>query len=120
MPDLTKLLCAELKRQLGAPGRCVPRIPAGGELLWAWFLDLNRTRRMGFSGPEPLSYGEIAAYAQLTRWPLEPRHIATLLAMDRVLLDHYDRQRETREGAATVPLISERPISAGMIDAMFG
>ncbi|MCJ8053897.1 hypothetical protein GB928_018735 [Shinella curvata] len=119
--NLEKLLCAELKRQLEAKGACVMQVPAGGELLWRWFLDLSRTRRAGLAGPEPISYGEIEAYARSTCWPVEPRHIAVLRAMDEVWME-YAREKTTPapEGVKTLPPISTTPLTAGMLDVMLG
>ncbi|MCA0847189.1 hypothetical protein LCL92_07850 [Salipiger thiooxidans] len=45
---------------------------------------LSRARSCGAAGPNPISYPEIAAYAQLMRMPLEPHHVETLAAMDAV------------------------------------
>lgn len=122
MSRLETLLCAELKRQLSAKGVCVTHIPAGGELLWRWFTDLNRTRRMGYAAPEPITYAEIMAYAHIMRQAIEPRHVAIITAMDRVYLEHHaqERRRQTPEGVKTLPPVSKRPLSAGLLDAMFG
>jgi hypothetical protein len=121
MANLQKLLCAELKRQLEAKGVAVMAIPAGGELLWRWFLDLSRTRRAGLAGPEPISYSEIEAYARSTRWPIEPRHVAVLRAMDDVWMEHA-RKRTTPapEGVKAMRPVSSTPMTAGLFDAVFG
>ena len=65
-----------------------PGIPVGGALVWRWFLDLNRTRSSSGFAPNPLTYSEIEAYARLYRWPLEPRHVDMIMAMDRVWIAH--------------------------------
>lgn len=120
--NLSSLLCAELKRQLSAQGACVTHIPAGGELLWRWFTDLNRSRRMGYAAPEPITYAEILSYAQVMRQAMEPRHVAIIMAMDRAYLEHHaqERQRQTPEGVKTLPPVSKTKLTAGMLDAMFG
>lgn len=118
---IEKLLCAELKRQLEAKGMCVMHIPAGGELLWRWFLDLNRTRTYHMSGPNPISYSEIQSYAAASRWPVEPRHVAILRAMDEVWLEHAQkRATPLPEGVKASPPVSSTPLTVGMLDAMFG
>jgi len=115
-----KLLCAELQRQLTSPG-CIPRLPAGSEILWGWFLDLNQTRSFGFSGPNAITYSEIDAYARLTGAPIGPRHVAALMAMDAAYLRfHHQRQATTPDGVKSLPPVSKVPLSAGLIDAMFG
>lgn len=63
-------------------------VPEGGRLAWRWFTDLNAARSYGMAGPNPISYAEIEAYARLHRWPLEPRHVDLITAMDRAWLDH--------------------------------
>lgn len=85
MMDLSKRLCDTLKAHLdGYP----VALPPPGALVWSWFLALCRTRPANGFGPHPISYGEIEAYARLYRWPIEPRHVDMILAMDRVWMDH--------------------------------
>ncbi|MCI9865072.1 hypothetical protein RHIZ_03835 [Rhizobium skierniewicense] len=121
MSRLQELLCTELKRQLEAKAAAAPRIPAGGDLLWRWFLDLHRSRTYHAAGPNPISYAEIQAYAALMRWQIEPRHAMILRAMDAVYLEcRMKPQAEAPEGVKTLPLISAAPVTAGLVDAMFG
>lgn len=115
MSDISKLLCAELARNLTAGDR--PRVPAGGELLWRWFQDLHGTRQVGFSGFQPLTYAEIDAYARLHRLPLEPRHVGILRAMDRAFFAAIDKAKPP-EGVKALPPISSRPMSAALFDAV--
>lgn len=118
---LQDLLCAELKRQLAATGPLAVNLPAGGELLWRWFLDLHKARTFHAAGPNPITHADILAYASLTRWPIEPRHIAIIRAMDETYLEAVMQKRESgRDEARKLPLVSPVPISAGLLDAMFG
>lgn len=117
MADLQKLLCAELKRNLETGGR--PRLPAGGDLLWRWFLDLNASRGWGETGPMPITHAEIAAYAGLTRWPIDPRHVQILRAMDGVFLEHC-RQERARAMASAKSGIVPVEMTEGAFDMMFG
>lgn len=118
---LEKLLCAELKRQLEAKGMGVIHIPSGGEMVWKWFNAVNRTRQIGMSGPQSITYAEIAAYAAIARQAIEPRHVAILIAMDQTYLDCvYKKQAPLPEGVKALPPISKVPLSAGLLDAMFG
>lgn len=116
---LEKLLCDELRRQLEAKTPVAPRIPAGGDLLFRWFLDLHRARSFHAAGPNPISHSEILAYAQLMRWPIEPRHVAIITALDRTYLECRTKP-EAPEGVKTLPPISTAPITGGMFDAIFG
>ncbi|NSX90365.1 phage tail assembly chaperone [Agrobacterium tumefaciens] len=120
--NLEKLLCAELKRQLDAKG-VSPKlgIPAGGELLWRWFVDLNRARSYHMAGPNPISFAEIESYSRLMRWPIEPRHIAVLKAMDFTWLQYANKRSvEPPAGVRASHTISSTRLTAGMFDAIFG
>lgn len=122
MSNIQNLLCAELKRQLDGKGVCSKvSIPPGGELLWRWFLDLSATRTYHAAGPNPISYGEVEAYRRLTGWPLEPRHVAIIMAMDEVFVSHvHKRSTPPPEGVKTMVPVSATPMTAGRFDAMFG
>lgn len=119
--NLDKLLCAELKRQLEGKGVAMVAIPAGGELLWKWFMALHKTRQAGMNGPQPITYAEIAAYSRIYSLPIEPRHVAILIAMDQAYLETvYKKQPQAPEGIKVLPPVSSAAISAGSFDAMFG
>lgn len=112
-------LCEALRRHLACPGR--PVVPAGGELLWRWFVDLSAARTWGMAGPDPISFDAIEAYRRLAQWPIEERHVRVLSALDAVFLEHFRRDAgkgDPEIGAA--PRVSSRPISAGLFDAIFG
>ena len=115
MNDIQRLLCAEIARNLKAGDR--PRIPAGGELLWCWFRDLHATRQVGYSGPMPISFGEIEAYARLNRLPMEPRHVAILRAMDRSFLEAIDETAPP--GVKEASRVSGQKLTAAIFDACF-
>jgi len=118
---LQDLLCSELKRQLDAKGATRPRIPAGGDLLWRWFMDLHRSRTLHAGGPNPIAHAEILAYAALMRWPIEPRHVMILRAMDQTYLEASMKpEPKAPDGVKTLPPISSAPVTAGLVDAMFG
>ena len=118
MADIKALLCDLLRSHLA--GEKNARLPAGGDLLWRWFADLNKSRTYHMAGPNPISYAEILAYATLMRWPIEPRHVIILLAMDAVILEHSRAKRApTPDGVKTLPPISTRPSLPGMLSAIF-
>jgi hypothetical protein len=121
MADTQKLLCAELKRQLEGKGVAMVAIPAGGELLWKWFMALHKTRHAGINGPQPITYAEIVAYSHINSLTIEPRHVAILIAMDQAYLETvYKKQPQAPEGVKVLPPVSSAPINAGAFDAMFG
>ncbi|WP_296435568.1 MULTISPECIES: phage tail assembly chaperone [unclassified Rhizobium] len=121
---LKQLLTDELRRNLLQGGR--PRVPAGGDLLWRWFVDLSRARTYHAGGPNPISFAEVRAYAELYRWPMGPHHIDVLFALDRVYLDvSYEQAQVTRDGKTAdgvkvLPPRSQHNVTPGMFDAMFG
>lgn len=54
--------------------------------VWDWFVELTRTRRYGMSAPEPISYQEMAAWAELTGREPTPFEVGCLTAVDDVVL----------------------------------
>ncbi|WP_174800995.1 phage tail assembly chaperone [Martelella limonii] len=108
-------LVEAVKRNL-SEGRGVA-IPAGGGLLWNWFLDLSRTRTWHSFGPNPISYLEVEAYCRLMRWEMRPDHIATLMAMDEAFIENtrIQQQQGRRDDQH-----STRQLTAGLFDAIFG
>lgn len=119
--NLEKLLCAELKRQLEGKGVVMVTIPAGGELLWKWFMALHKTRQAGMNGPQPITYAEIVAYSRIYSLPIEPRHVAVLIAMDQAYLElFYKKEPQGPKGVKVLPPISKAPLTAGLFDAQFG
>jgi hypothetical protein len=96
-----------------------PAIPAGGELLWTWFCDLNSGRTFHAHGPNPIGWGELQAYAALTRWPIARRHIVVLQAMDRAYLE-FDRAERMPGAQGKVAARSGRPMSPALFDTIFG
>lgn len=105
-------LCDALRRHLAGPGR--PVIPAGGGLLWSWFVDLSAARTWGMAGPDPIGFAAIEAYRRLTEWPIEARHVLTLMAMDEAFREHF------RADHGAKARVSDRPMTAGLFDAMWG
>ncbi|MBN9335386.1 hypothetical protein [Devosia sp.] len=94
------------------------KIPEGGQLAWGWFNALCRTRTNSGYSPNPLSYAEIEAFARLYRWPMEPRHIDMILALDRAWLDDAAKRFKAAQngsGGADAP-----PITKGALSAIFG
>jgi hypothetical protein len=100
--------------------RKMPRLPAGGSMLWRWFLDLSRTRSYHMMGPNPISHVEIAAYCQLHQIAMQPHHVEILRAMDEAYLDHLASNRARHEGLKPLPHRSASKIDAGLFDALFG
>lgn len=113
MANIRPLLIAELQRTLKDGGR--PRLPAGGDLLWKWFLDLHQARTFHSAGPNPIAFSEIVAYAQLTGWPMRAHHIETILAMDRAYLGSvFDQAAKRGRNQPTADL------DVNIFDAFFG
>lgn len=118
MMRLERHLVAALKAHLaGGP----PLVPEAGRLAWGWFLELSATRSWHASGPNPISFAEIDAWARLMRWPVEPRHVSLLRALDEAWLAHFYSKREKPPADVKVlPTRSEHAITPGLLDALFG
>ena len=111
---LSKRLCAALEAHL-AGGR--PDLPEGGALIWRCFTALSRARSCGPIGPNPISYPEIAAYAQLVRMPFEPHHVETLAAMDVVWMERaYRAAKGAPDGVKTLHPRSEHALTPMLFD----
>lgn len=118
MDRLKQQLCAALKASLD--GRKVS-FPEAGEALLSAFTALSRARSYHQYGPNPISWSDLAAWSQMMRVPIEPRHADIIMALDRVWIDHACRaDKQAPEGVKTLPPVSDQPISAAMFDALFG
>lgn len=117
MSRLSRQLCAAVTANLS--GRKVPP-PEAGILLWNAFQRLSSARTYHMAGPNPLQPSEIEAFCSTMRLPLEPRHVAILMEMDRVWMDHalsaLSRSTDRKARAA----VSCQPITGAIFDAMFG
>lgn len=112
-------LVAALRQNL-ATRKPVP-LPEAGRLLWRIFGEISATRTYNQAGPNPISHQEIAAYARLARWPLQPHHVAVLRAMDEAYLEHaYSKQANAPDGVKTLPPSSGQAVNAAVFDAVFG
>ncbi|MBO0129941.1 hypothetical protein JZX89_04195 [Agrobacterium sp. Rnr] len=83
-------------------------------------MDLHRSRTLHAAGPNPIAYAEIVSYAALMHWPIEPRHVMILRALDQAYLEASMPQAAAPEGVKTLPPVSSAPVTAGLVDAMFG
>lgn len=84
-------LFKELRKKgvkLGDGARKVPRLSPLLQLYYQAFLDLNRRRQHGMSGPQPLTYQEIAAYIGL-KFRMPPAQINSLVTFLEKLDDAY-------------------------------
>ena len=54
--------------------------------IWSAFIRLSGSRTAGFSGPNPISYTEIQAWANLTNQVLSPRDVEAIMKIDLVYL----------------------------------
>ena len=114
---LHRLMCAALEANL-AGGK--PRPPEGAGILWGAFLALSRTRTCGPTGPNPISFSEIEAWARLTRTPLEPRHVETLVEMDRLWMERAYARQDAPEGVKQLPQRSEHGLTPKLFDLAVG
>lgn len=112
--QLVAALSAHL--QSGQP----PIVPESGRDLWRIFIDLSRTRTYHMAGPNPIAHREIEAYARLHRWPLQPRHVEVIVALDAAWLEHaYSKRDKTSAGVKTLPRHSGQAVNPAVFDAVF-
>jgi hypothetical protein len=111
-----KLLCEALKLSLRTGKR--PTLPAGGDLLWSWFLELHATRSYGPNGPNAISFVEIGAYLELLRIPAQPHHIQIVRAMDAAYMEHAFAGKGGATSGTSKQLSSD--LSPDSFDAIFG
>lgn len=64
-----------------------PELPIGGAMLWEWFWELDCARAYTGSGPAPITYTDIAAWAQLTKAEPEEWEVRALKMMDSARMD---------------------------------
>jgi hypothetical protein len=93
-------------------------MPEQLKILFSAFVDISTSRTSGFSGPNPLQWSEIESWARLNRWPLSPRHIRLLRAIDQAWLEDFYEN-------AQFPLTGGRggvnqPCTPQSFDAVFG
>jgi hypothetical protein len=58
-------------------------VPPEGEHVWGWFWELSHRRG---TGPEALTFGEVAAWRRLTGQDVEPAEVEMIMAMDDAYL----------------------------------
>ncbi|AMM83153.1 hypothetical protein [Martelella sp. AD-3] len=118
MSKLQERLCEVVKHSLSS--KTALPLPEGGQLLWQWFCDLHGSRSWRANGPNPISYGEIAIYRQVSGWPMEECHVVALRAMDDVWLTaYYEQQKKPKRGELALPALSDRSMTTALFDAMF-
>ncbi len=65
-----------------------PEIPTSLAYLWQWFQELSFSRSSHGYGHNPLSYGDMDAWARLTGRRLDPWEVQALKDVDVVFLSH--------------------------------
>ncbi len=117
--NLQKLMVRALETHL--KGDTMPMVPAGGEMIWAWFVALSSTRSWHMGGPGAITFCEIAAYRMLTNELIEPRHVEIIRAMDYAWINHVAGM-QSRQGDIEHKALEHtgRDMSPALFDAVFG
>jgi hypothetical protein len=63
-----------------------PDFPMVISHVWSAFIALSKTRSMGFSGPNPITYEQILAWKKLTSTPLDAREVETVMSLDTIYM----------------------------------
>ena len=112
MERLEKQLVEALRRHLADGGRA--QIPEAGRLLWCAFVELDATRTMHAHGPNPITMAEVEAWARINGYPLAPRHVRIVKALDAAMIEHFHNSQGGAERKAVGNL------SPKMFDAVMG
>lgn len=64
--------------------------------LYGWWRELDDARHGGFNGPDPISYGEMRAWAQLTQRAPSVDEVQTLRRLDAAYLRMYSTEAAKR------------------------
>jgi len=86
-------------------------VSEAGRLFWTMFTELSNARTMGPAGPNPIQFSEIESWARLNRWPLEPRHVQLIRAMDDAWIEGVYAKRDSEAPSA--------PATPANLDAAF-
>ena len=78
--DLKPARRTEIEAELAGPP-----MPAAGEHLWEWFLELNAARGAGGMAMAAITYPDIAAWSALRGIRPAPWEVEILTALDRAL-----------------------------------
>ena len=95
-------------------------VPAGGGLIWGWFIELSSARSWHMNGPNPITFIEIEAFSRLNLWDLKPHHISLIKAMDVVYIEHCLAAHKKGGNPNTASTKPSGKISAALFDAVFG
>lgn len=82
----------------------LPDPPAALDHVWDWFWELHMARSGSGLGANPISYGEIAAWAALTGRSPGPREVRGIVALDQAFfteMAEQDRRRDALRRAST-------------------
>ena len=114
----TDRLCDVVRWQLANPHKRDegPEVPPGGARIWSIFLALHAARTAGM-GANPITYGEMEAYARLQQTPLRPFEVDMLRAVDRA---YMDASRNSKDMPPPEREVQSRKMSPGLFDALFG
>lgn len=74
---------------IAPPELIAPPCPPAMADVWNAFLELDRTRGSNGWGPNPISYGEIDAWARLTGRAPSAHDVRLYAELDRLVLEHY-------------------------------
>lgn len=54
--------------------------------VWAAFCDLSASRGSGATGLNPISFGDIKAWSDITNTPISPREVSVIKELDKLYL----------------------------------
>jgi len=78
----------QVEKQLGRPIEDLtgPEFPDPMLHTWLYFLSISQGRSGGFNGPNPISYPDIKAWAELTGSPVTTREVDVIKRLDAIYI----------------------------------
>lgn len=82
--------------------------PEEAEFVWEIFWELRNHTKSGFSGPESLSFLELAAWQRIRGFELDPPVIDMILAMDSAYLTEWHKEKPQEKRKPRPPIRGRR------------
>jgi hypothetical protein len=115
--NLEKSLCEAIEAEFD---RKPFNLPSGSDALVEAFAQLSTQRQISSHGPNPISFGDILAWSQLMKMPVEPHQVRIILAMDKVWMKRVYNRPTPPEGAQMVPARSSHKMTPALFDLAIG
>jgi len=66
--------------------RCPVEFPTEVAYLYGWAMELHAHRRFGMAGPEPVTYADVKAWAELTGRSPDPSDVGAIMRLTSAMV----------------------------------